>query len=308
MTDTHISVLLKEAIDGLAIKPDGMYIDATFGRGGHSQAILDRLGPKGRLLAIDKDAQAIAFGRERFAHDPRMTFLQTSFANIREAAFELFNKPVDGVLLDLGVSSPQLDDPNRGFSFRADGPLDMRMDRTQGQTAADWINQADEKEIAQIVWEFGEERFSRRIAKAIITARAEASVLRTQQLANIVAKAVPIHEKHKHPATRTFQAIRIFINQELQDIRKALEGALDALSIGGRLVVISFHSLEDRIVKQFMNTQAKGEEILRSLPLSEEQLGIRLRLVSKAIKPSTRELAENIRARSAILRIGERSR
>lgn len=308
MHNHHVPVLLEEALDGLAIKPDGCYIDGTFGRGGHSKAILDRLGTEGKLLAIDKDWQAIKAGQERFADDPRLILKQGSFTQMTALAQLLFNKPVDGVLLDLGVSSPQLDDPERGFSFRSDGPLDMRMDTGKNQSAAEWLNQASFDEITQVLWEYGEERFARRIAQAIITARAEQSILRTQQLAALIAKAVPKREPHKDPATRTFQAIRIFINQELVDLQQGLNAALDTLALGGRLVVISFHSLEDRIVKQFMNTQAKGVEVLRKLPLSEEQLGIRLRLVGKAIKPSTKELAHNVRARSAILRIGEKCR
>lgn len=308
MTMKHVPVLLAEAITGLAIKQDGYYIDGTFGRGGHSEAILQQLGPAGRLLAIDKDPYAIAAGQQKFAHDPRISFFHGSFAQMREAAEKLFNKPVDGVLLDLGVSSPQLDDPVRGFSFRHDGPLNMRMDQQQKQTAADWLNHAKEEEIAQVLWEYGEERFSRRIAKAITTARAEQPFLRTQQLAELIAGVVPKREPNKHPATRSFQAIRIFINQELEDLKQGLNAALDVLAIHGRLAVISFHSLEDRIVKQFMNTLAKGDEALRKLPLSEEQLGIRLRLIGKAIKPTEKELQHNVRARSAILRIGEKCR
>lgn len=304
---SHLSVLLDEAIEGLAIKPDGIYVDGTFGRGGHSKAVLDRLNEKGRLLAIDKDPEAKAVATKNFSNDPRFYFEQGSFAQMETFAKKLFNKAVDGVLLDLGVSSPQLDDAERGFSFRMDGPLDMRMNPTQKQSAADWINQASGEEIAKVLWEYGEERFSRRIAKAIITARAEKSILRTQQLADIIARTVP-HEKHKHPATRSFQAIRIFINEELEDLAKGLQAALEVLNVGGRLSIISFHSLEDRIVKQFMNTLAKGDENLRKLPLSEEQLGIRLRVIGKPIKPQEKELAENIRARSAILRIGEKIR
>ncbi len=307
--EIHISVLLDEAIDALNVKPDGVYIDGTFGRGGHSAAILQRLSPKGLLLAMDKDPKAIAFGRKRFESDPRILFFQGSFTEMGIAAKTLFkNKQVDGILLDLGVSSPQLDDPTRGFSFRLDGPLDMRMDHLNDQSAADWLNHANEKEISQVLWEYGEERFARRIAKAIITTRAEQPILRTHQLAKIIASAIPKEDKHKHPATRSFQAIRIFINKELEDLKKGLDVAVETLAIGGRLVVISFHSLEDRIVKQFMNTQSKGEEILRALPLTDEQLGIQMKIIGKAVKPSQRELAANVRARSAILRIGEKYR
>ncbi|MCD6046372.1 MAG: rsmH [Gammaproteobacteria bacterium] len=303
----HKSVLLTEAIEGLAINTDGIYIDGTFGRGGHSSAILSRLGPNGKLLAIDKDHAAMKIAQEKFGADKRFIFKQGSFAEMHEFAQALFKKPVDGVLLDLGVSSPQLDDPLRGFSFQKDGPLDMRMDQQHGQSAADWLNQAKEEDIAKVLWEYGEERFSRRIAKAITTARASTPFLRTHQLVECIVNAVP-RDPHKHPATRSFQAIRIFINRELEDLELGLKAAIESLAIGGRLAVISFHSLEDRIVKQFMNTLAKGDERLRKLPLTDEQLGIRLRLVGKAIKPSSKELAQNVRARSAILRIGEKCR
>jgi 16S rRNA (cytosine1402-N4)-methyltransferase len=303
----HRSVLLTEAIEALTIKPDGIYVDGTFGRGGHSQAILSKLGPTGKLLAIDKDHEALKTAQEKFAVDKRFFFQQGSFAQMHEFAQTLFNKPVDGVLLDLGVSSPQLDDPLRGFSFQKDGPLDMRMDQQHGQSAADWLNSAKEEDIAKVLWEYGEERFSRRIAKAITTARALTPFLRTHQLVGCIVNAVP-RDPNKHPATRSFQAIRIFINRELEDLELGLKAAIESLAIGGRLTVISFHSLEDRIVKQFMNTLAKGDERLRKLPLTDEQLGIRLRLIGKAIKPSSKELAQNVRARSAILRIGEKCR
>lgn len=306
--DEHVPVLLNEAIIGLAIKSNGCYLDGTFGRGGHSQAILEQLDAQGCLAVIDKDPAAIAAGKKKFADDTRIHFFQGSFSQMAECAKMFFNKPVDGVLLDLGVSSPQLDDATRGFSFRKDGPLDMRMDVNRGITAADWLNKATAAEIAKVLWEYGEERASRRIAQAIVTARATQPFTRTKQLADLIARCVPYSEPGKHQATRSFQAIRIFINQELEDLQKGLQAALDILAIQGRLAVISFHSLEDRIVKQFMNTQAKGEEALRKLPLSAEQLGIRLRLIGKAIKPSEKECAHNVRARSAILRIGEKTR
>jgi len=308
MSHTHVSVLLAETIEGLAIKPNGIYIDGTFGRGGHTEAILKHLNADGKILAIDKDPHAIAAGKKKFAEDPRILFYQGSFAEMATAAQTLFNKPVDGVLLDLGVSSPQLDDATRGFSFKADGPLDMRMNFNAGMSAAEWLNQAKQEDIAKVLWEYGEEKFSRRIAQAIVEARVNEPFTRTQQLANLIAKTIPKFDQHKHPATRSFQAIRIYINQELQDLETGLKAAIETLAMGGRLVVISFHSLEDRIVKQFMNTLAKGNEVLRKLPLSEEQLGIRLRLIGKAIKPSEKELAHNVRARSAILRIGEKIR
>jgi len=303
---SHLPVLLDEAIEGLAIQPDGFYIDGTFGRGGHARAILEKLGPHGRLLAIDKDTAALDAGRKIFSDESRIYFQQGSYAELDRFAAMFFDKKVNGVLLDCGVSSPQLDDPERGFSFREDGPLDMRMDQTNTQTAADWINTAREEEIRHVLWEYGEERFARRIAYAITTARGEQTLLRTHQLAEIVAKAIPRHEKHKHPATRTFQAIRIFINKELEDLEKGLKASLEALAPQGRLAVISFHSLEDRCVKQFLQLHAKGHEALRKLPLSDEQLGIRVRLIGKAIKPTEMELAQNIRARSAVLRLGEK--
>jgi 16S rRNA (cytosine1402-N4)-methyltransferase len=306
--NNHIPVLLEEVMAGLAIKKEGCYIDGTFGRGGHSEAILLQLGAQGRILAIDKDPQAIAAGQQKFAGDARIKFCQGSFTQMGEFADTFFNKPVDGILLDLGVSSPQLDDPDRGFSFMGNGPLNMRMDAGQKQTAADWLNRAKAEEIAQVLWQYGEERFSRRIAQAIVQERVAQPFLQTKQLADLIAKVVPKREPHKHPATRSFQSIRIFINQELEDLQKGLHTALDLLAVPGRLAVISFHSLEDRIVKQYMNTQAKGDEALRKLPLSLEQLGIRLRLIGKAIKPSEKEIARNGRARSAILRIGERYR
>lgn len=306
--DEHIPALLNEAIAGLAIKHNGCYLDGTFGRGGHAQAILEQLSADGCLLVIDKDPAAIAAGKKKFGSDTRIHFAQGSFSQLAEYAQTLCNKPIDGILLDLGVSSPQLDDPERGFSFRKDGPLDMRMDMNQGITAAEWLNKADAAEIAKVLWEYGEERASRRIAQAIVAARKTEPLTRTKQLADLIARCLPQYERGKHQATRSFQAIRIFINQELEDLKKGLQAALELLTIQGRLVVISFHSLEDRIVKQFMNTHAKGEEALRKLPLSSEQLGIRLRLIGKAIKPSERECAHNIRARSAILRIGEKCR
>lgn len=307
----HISVLLNEAIEGLSIRPDGCYVDATFGRGGHSAAILEQLGPEGRLLAIDRDPTAIA-AAERFADDARFTIEHGPFSEL--ATFlndHQLTGNVDGILFDLGVSSPQLDDAERGFSFMNDGPLDMRMDTSTGRSAAEWLAEAEESDIVWVLKTFGEERFAKRIARAIVNQRTETPLVRTQQLAELIAAASPTRERHKHPATRSFQAIRIYINSELEEIEKALRAALAGLAPGGRLVVISFHSLEDRIVKQFIRRYSKGEPIPRGLPLTDEQLRQRqscpLKTKSKAIKPSEEEIALNSRARSSVLRIAERT-
>ncbi|WP_304640743.1 16S rRNA (cytosine(1402)-N(4))-methyltransferase RsmH [Pseudomonas sp.] len=303
----HVSVLLDEAVLGLAIRPDGLYIDGTFGRGGHSRAILRSLSGDGRLIGFDKDPEAIRVGTELAAEDGRFVVVQGSFADMAEAlrAKGLAGQ-VDGVLLDLGVSSPQLDDPARGFSFLNDGPLDMRMDPSQGQSAADWINCADEADIATVLFEYGEERYSRRIARAIVKRRGEQPFTRTADLAEVVKIANPAWEKHKHPATRAFQGIRIFINRELDDLAAGLQAAVEVLASGGRLAVISFHSLEDRIVKQFMRREAKGEPLPRGLPIRDSDIVVRLNLVGKAIKPSAEEVERNPRARSAVLRIAEK--
>jgi 16S rRNA (cytosine1402-N4)-methyltransferase len=302
----HKSVLLDEAITGLAIKEDGNYIDGTFGRGGHSRAILAKLGDKGRLLAIDQDPEAVTYAHQHFADDQRLIVQSGSFTALKEFAESIFTTPVDGILLDLGVSSPQLDTAARGFSFMQDGPLDMRLNPQKGLSAAEWLAEVDEQKLAQVLWEYGEERFSRRIARTIAQTRIETPITTTLALANLIAKAVPTREPHKHPATRSFQAIRIAINDELGALQKALNAALDTLKPGGRLAVISFHSLEDRLVKHFMQLYAHGNPVLRSLPLSDAQRGIRLKLIGKAIKPTQQEIAHNPRARSAILRIGEK--
>ncbi len=303
----HRPVLLEEALTALNIRADGQYVDGTFGRGGHSGAILDRLGPQGRLLALDKDPAAVAEGERRFGDDPRFTIRQTSFAGIGEVARTLgWLGRVDGILLDLGVSSPQLDDAARGFSFRHDGPLDMRMDPTSGPSAADWLAMAGEAEIARVLKEYGEERFARRIARAIVRARAEAPITTTGRLAAIVAAAVPTREPGKDPATRSFQAIRIFINRELEDLQAFLDQVLAVLAPGGRLAVISFHSLEDRLVKRFIREQEKGDRFPPDMPVTVAQLQPKLRAVGKPIRPTETEVRENPRARSAILRVAER--
>lgn len=304
----HISVLMDETIEALAIKADGIYIDGTFGRGGHSGQILQRLGENGRLQAIDRDPQAIESAK-KFADDARFSIAHNTFSEIRQVAEDndLLGK-VDGILLDIGVSSPQLDDAERGFSFMKDGPLDMRMNPNAGRSAAQWLAEADLEDITWVIKKYGEEKFGRRIATKIIETRDENPITSTKQLAELVDLAVPVKDKNKHPATRTFQAIRIYINSELEEIETALKGALDVLKPGGRLAVISFHSLEDRIVKQFIKKQSKGEAIPRGLPLTDEQLKQKLTLkaIGKAIKPGKEELARNSRARSSVLRIAQR--
>lgn len=303
----HISVLLDEAITGLAIKPDGHYIDGTFGRGGHSRAILEKLGDEGRLLAMDKDPAAIEKAQTDFTSDKRFVLRQGSFAMLEQRVKELgWMGQVDGILLDLGVSSPQLDTAERGFSFLHDGPLDMRMDPHQGISAADWLATAKEQEITQVLKEYGEERFAKRIARAIVKQRDESPIRTTKQLAAIVAAANPKHEKGKDPATRSFQAIRIFINQELEDIKTCLSQVIDVLKPGGRLVVISFHSLEDRIIKRFIREQVKGDDFPPDLPITHVQLNPKMKAIGKAVHASDEELKKNPRARSAVMRVAER--
>ncbi|EKE00725.1 MAG: hypothetical protein ACD_21C00285G0019 [uncultured bacterium] len=300
----HKPVLLEEAIAGLNIRKDGVYVDATFGRGGHSREILRHLDDSGSLLCIDKDLEAIQKAQQ--IGDKRLIIRQGSFAKIKTWIDELgYSGKVNGILLDLGVSSPQLDSAQRGFSFLRDGPLDMRMDQEQLLDAAKWLNRAKENEIAQVLKEYGEERFSRRIAHAIVVERAIAPIVTTGRLAEIVKKANPKWEEHKHPATRAFQAIRIFINDELQELHDCLGQCLDVLAVGGRLAVISFHSLEDRIAKQFMQKHMMGH-VPEGVPLRDIQLPKRLKRIGKAIHASTEEINNNPRSRSAILRIMEK--
>ena len=304
---SHITVMLHEAVDALAIKPDGIYVDGTFGRGGHSRQILSRLGEGGRLLAIDRDPLAIA--EAQTIKDPRFEIIPGAFSGLADYLAERgLTGKIDGLLLDLGVSSPQLDDAERGFSFQKDGPLDMRMDPTSGVSAAEWLAYAEAEDIAWVLKEFGEERFAKKIARAIVHDREQTPFTRTRQLAELIARLVPNKEKNKHPATRSFQAIRIYINSELEEVERALHGALQVLAPQGRLAVISFHSLEDRIVKQFIRRQEKGPEIPHGLPLTEAQLaGNRtLRSVGKAMKPSEEEIAANPRSRSSMLRVAQR--
>ena len=305
----HQPVLLDEVLDGLAIKPDGIYVDGTFGRGGHASAILERLGLEGRLLAIDKDPQAVAAAEARFGSDPRFAIEQGSFTQLESLVQKRGWQQqggVDGVLLDLGVSSPQLDDASRGFSFRQDGDLDMRMDPSRGQSAAEWLATADEYDIRRVLREYGEEKFAKRIAYAIVKARVENPITSTRQLAALIADASPFHERGKDPATRSFQAIRIFINNELGDVKACLPQALEVLRPGGRLAVISFHSLEDRIVKRFMRDEARGDDFPPGLPIPQSALSPKLRLIGKAIRASKQEIDHNPRARSAVLRLAER--
>ncbi|WP_372964909.1 16S rRNA (cytosine(1402)-N(4))-methyltransferase RsmH [Marinobacter sp.] len=302
----HRSVLLDEAVDYLINDSSGRYVDATFGRGGHSRLILSQLAGEGRLLGIDKDPEAIRVAEELAASDPRFNWFHGSFSELAGALDSQQWPAVNGVLMDLGVSSPQLDDAARGFSFMRDGPLDMRMNPQQAPSAAQWLASADEKDIADVIFRYGEERFSRRIARLIVQRRGEEPLETTRQLAELVAEAVPKKEKHKHPATRTFQAIRIFINRELEDLEVGLKVAAERLTPGGRLVVISFHSLEDRLVKRFMRDLAQGPKIPKGVPVTAEQMKSSFRLIGKASKASEHEIDENVRARSAVMRVLER--
>lgn len=302
----HVSVLLAEAVEALAIRPDGIYVDGTFGRGGHSRAVLGRLGSTGRLVAFDRDPTAIAAGQA--IADPRLTLVHEPFSALDDELGRLGVAAVDGVLLDLGVSSPQLDDAARGMSFRFDAPLDMRMDTSRGQTVAEWLAEASVGQITEVLRDYGEERFAHAIAKAIATARTGGAVATTGQLAAIVEKAVRTREPGQHPATRSFQALRIFINQELEELTRVLPVCVARLRAGGRLVVISFHSLEDRIVKRFMRDESRPPVLPSRLPLRAADLpSPRLRLVGKAQRPGPDEVAANPRARSAVMRVAERA-
>ncbi len=296
-----------EALAGLALEAGGYYVDATFGRGGHTALILEALGREGRLLALDRDPQAIEAGHRRFADEVRLTLVHASFADLGAIVrSHAGDRPCRGVLFDLGVSSPQLDDPARGFSFRADGPLDMRMDPTRGEPVASWLARAGIDEIRQVIATFGEERFARRVAQAIVSARQKGPLTRTAELATLVAGAVRTREPGKHPATRTFQALRMFINDELGQLERGLTGALEVLAPGGRLAVISFHSLEDRAVKRFMQRAAQVDPALKHLPVVPVQARPRLKLVGRKQRAGEAEVARNPRARSALLRIAEK--
>ena len=302
----HTPVLLEETIAALAVRSNGIYVDCTFGRGGHSRALLARLGQAGRLIALDRDPAAVAAGREIV--DERFRLVHASFSHLRDVLAALGVARADGILFDLGVSSAQLDDPGRGFSFRAHGPLDMRMDTSQGETAAQWIAAASERAIAEVVRRYGEERFAKQVAAALVAARARRPIETTRELAAIVAATVRTREPHQDPATRTFQALRIHLNQELEELSLALPQAIQSLNPGGRMAVISFHSLEDRIVKRFMHEEARADKMPRGLPVRAADLPKpRLRVVGKLQRPTVNEVAANPRSRSAILRVAERT-
>jgi 16S rRNA (cytosine1402-N4)-methyltransferase len=304
----HIPVLLNETVTNLVTSPDGIYVDATFGRGSHTFAILKRLSPEGRLIAFDKDLAAVHFAQSEI-HDSRFAIFHASYANLQSILEQQgLLGHLHGILFDLGVSSPQLEDPTRGFSFVREGRLDMRMDQSQGITAMDWLQSVKEEELATVIWEYGEERYARRIAKAIVEARKTKPIETTKQLAVLIEKIIPRSKSQqlKHPATRTFQAIRIAINHELTELEQGLQGALASLAVGGRLAVISFHSLEDRIVKQFVALNEKGEPLPRGLPIKAVAFKSKLKTVVKPIKPSLGEIKTNPRSRSAILRISEK--
>jgi len=305
----HRPVLLEEATGALAIRPDGLYVDGTYGRGGHAREILARLGKQGRLLVMDRDPEAIAAAQTEHGEDARVTIIHDEYARLDRHLEDLgLLERVDGLLLDLGVSSPQLDDAARGFSFQAAGPLDMRMNPGQGQSAAEWLMTADEQEISDVLWRLGEEKYARRIARRIVEQRAGDPLRDTRQLAELIRQCVPAGRERKHPATRSFQAIRIRINAELEQLQQLLERLFRILRIGGRVAIISFHSLEDRLVKRFFRQQSTAPAVPRGLPLreSERERNQRLRLVGKAIKPAAGEIEDNPRARSAVLRVAER--
>ena len=303
----HQAVLLEEALASLNIRPSGIYIDATFGRGGHSRAILQQLNEDGRLIAFDQDPEAVAFAKLAFADEPRLTIEHCNFNQVADVVeqYGLTGK-IDGVLMDLGVSSPHLDDAERGFSFMRSGPLDMRMDTTQGETAGQWLARVKPADLINVLKRYGEEKFAKRIATAIVDTRAEREITQTGDLADIISNAIPVKEKHKHPATRSFQAIRIYINQELQAIEQGLKGAVSVLAKDGRLSVISFHSLEDRIVKRFMRDISSRPKLPAGLPVMEADIEVPFRLVSKPVVAGTEELSVNPRSRSARLRVLER--
>ena len=302
-------MLAREAFEALAVQADGLYIDATFGRGGHTALILGALGPEGRVLAFDRDPAAIEAGHRRFPDEVRLALVGAPFADIAARVQGLFpGRPVRGILFDLGVSSPQLDDPARGFSFRADGPLDMRMDPESGEPVSAWLARAGEPEIREVIASLGEERFARRIAADIVATRSREPLTTTSQLAALVARAVRTREPGKHPATRTFQALRMFVNDELGQLRRGLAAALEVLAVGGRLAVISFHSLEDRIVKQFIQAHSSVDPVYAGLPLIPESAQPRLARVGRKIRAGEAELADNPRARSSVLRVAQKVR
>ncbi len=304
----HIPVLADAVVKALDIKPNGIYIDATFGRGGHSRGILAALGPEGRLLVIDRDPDAMPSAHALAAQDSRVSVFQQPFTQVAEIARSLsICGRVNGLLFDLGVSSPQFDDATRGFSFNADGELDMRMDPTWGISAREWLEQVDAGTLEQVLRDLGEERYARRVARAVVAARGQHPITRTRQLAGIVERAVPHREPGKHPATRTFQAIRLTVNRELDQLRAALPQALAVLAPGGRLIVISFHSLEDRVVKRFMRYESQGDPYPPDFPVTADQITHRLKLIGKPTRPTPEEIHANPRSRSAVMRVAERT-
>lgn len=304
----HITVLLNEAVDALAVREDGIYVDGTFGRGGHSRLILSRLGSQGRLIVFDKDPQAIEAAQKLAEQDGRVTVVHDGFSSFQTTLDKLGIEKIDGALFDLGISSPQIDDGARGFSFRFDAPLDMRMDPTRGMSAAEWIATASEQDLHEVIKNYGEERFSRQIARAIVAQRTESPIDTTRKLAQLVAQNVRTRERGQDPATRTFQAVRIFINRELEEVEAVLPQVMGRLKQGGRLAVIAFHSLEDRIVKQFVKKYSQHPPLPRWAAVKEADLPLPpLKAVGKAIKPGIEETASNPRARSAVLRVAERT-
>ena len=307
-SETHIPVLKREALDALNVRQGGVYVDATLGRAGHAQSIAQSMGDQGRLVGIDRDPRAVELGRHVFDGDSRVEVLHGEFNRVAELLIENTSvRSVDGVLMDLGVSSPQLDQAERGFSFMRDGALDMRMNPTQGQSAAQWLEKVDERDLMMVLFDLGEEKFARRIARAIVEARVETSIESTLQLVSIVEQAIPKKEKNKHPATRTFQAIRLHVNQELFQVSSALPQIVELLNEGGRLAVISFHSLEDRIVKRFIRELSTPNLPPKNIPVSEDAYLTPLKAIGKAIKPSKQEVLDNPRSRSSVLRIAERT-
>ena len=302
----HETVLRHEAVEALVTDADGIFVDCTYGRGGHSAEILKKLNSRGRLLVIDKDMVAIEHARDHLGDDDRVLIRQGSFCDLTMFLCDEGIEKVDGVLMDLGVSSPQLDESERGFSFSKNGPLDMRMNQQVGQTASEWLMQAEEKDISYVLWKYGEEKFSRRIARQIVAARENRPIETTRELVEIIEEGTPRKDPNKHPATRSFQAIRIYINQELSDLESGLKAAVEALNPGGRLVVISFHSLEDRIVKRYMRDLARGEKLPDKLPIRDSEIERTVKLIGKAAKPSAEEVSRNRRSRSSIMRIAEK--
>lgn len=303
----HVPVLLTEVIHGLNLQPDGIYVDCTFGRGGHSKAILEKLGTDGKLYVLDKDPDAIEYARRLASTDSRLQYFHAAFSSLAACLDKVGAAGiVDGVLFDLGISSPQVDDANRGFSFSHDGSLDMRMNPDTGISAADWINGATQEEIVRVLKVYGEEKFARRIARRVMEARTDRLITGTAELAEIVSSAVPVRERKKHPATRTFQAIRIYINNELDEIDEGLHQAFDALRVNGRLLAISFHSLEDRIVKRFMREYSQCDPYPKHIPVTADMIKPKLKVLGKAIRAGEKEVAANARSRSAVLRIAEK--